>query len=173
VFFSKYKNLIEPVIDPLDGLVYFSNVLDAQINGLEAGLQIFIFPNVLDLNLNYTYLHTEDVVTGKALRYRPKNVLYAGLNFNKWNFQFGINFRYISRVEEVDEELVDLGIVVDGDLRVPTYTTDLNFGYSFVSLNLPLSLYLNIKNIFNYNYVELIGNIRPIRSYSFGFNLAF
>lgn len=173
VFFSKYKNLIEPVIDPLDGLVYFSNVLEAQINGLEAGLIIFIFPEELDLTINYTYMLAEDVLSGKALRYRPKNVLYTGLNFNKWNFQFGINFRYISRVEEVDNELVDLGIVVDGDLRVPTYTTDLNFGYSFILMDLPLSLYLNIKNIFNYNYVELIGNIRPIRSYTLGFNLTF
>ena len=173
VFFSKYKNLIEPVIDPSDGLVFFNNVLEAQINGLEAGLTFFILPEILDLTFNYTYLLAEDVVSGKALRYRPKNVLYAGLAFNKWNFQFGINFRYISKVEEVDEELVDLGIVVDGDLRVPTYTTDLNFGYNFISLDLPLSLYLNVKNIFNYNYVELIGNIRQIRSYSFGFNLAF
>ena len=173
VFFSKYKNMIEPVIDPSDGLVYFNNVLEAQINGLEAAVIIYILPDELELSFNYTYMHSEDVLTGKALRYRPKNVLYAGLDFNKWNFQFGINFRYMSRVEEVDEELVDLGIVVDGDLRVPTYTTDLNFGYNFISLDLPLSLYLNIKNIFNYNYVELIGNIRPIRSYSFGFNLAF
>ena len=173
VFLSNYKDLIEPVIDPVDGYAFFNNVLEAQINGLEAGLIMFIFPDVIDLTLNYTYLLAEDVVTGKALRYRPKNVLYAGLNFNKWNFQFGINFRYISKIEEVDDELVDLGIVVDGDLRVPTYTTDLNFGYSFVSLDLPLSIYLNIKNIFNYNYVELIGNIRQIRSYSFGFNLAF
>jgi len=173
VFLSNYKDLIEPVIDPVDGYAFFNNVLEAQINGLEAGLIMFIFPDVLDLTLNYTYLLAEDVVTGKALRYRPKNVLYAGLNFNRWNFQFGINFRYISKIEEVDDGLVDLGIVVDGDLRVPTYTTDLNFGYSFVSLDLPLSIYLNIKNIFNYNYVELIGNIRQIRSYSFGFNLAF
>jgi outer membrane receptor for ferrienterochelin and colicins len=173
VFFSNYKDLIEPVIDPADGFAYFNNVLEAQINGVEAGLIIFIIPEVFNLNVNYTYLHAEDVVTGKALRYRPKNILYAGLTLNKWNFQFGINFRYISKVEEVDEELVDLGIVVDGDLRVPTYTTDLNFGYSFVSLDLPLSLYLNVKNIFNYNYVELIGNIRPIRNFAFGFNLAF
>jgi outer membrane receptor protein involved in Fe transport len=171
-FFSKYKNLIEPVIDPSDGFVYFRNVLEAQINGLEAGLTVFVLPQVLDLSFAYTYMLAEDVISGKALRYRPKNILYAGLNFNNWNFQFGIDFRYISRVEEVDDELVDLGIVVDGDLRVPTYTTDLNFGYSFISMDLPLSLYLNLKNIFNYNYVELIGNIRPIRSYSFGFNLA-
>jgi len=172
-FFSKYKNLIEPVIDPTDGLVYFNNVLEAQINGLEAGVAVFILPEILDLKVNYTYMLAEDVLSGKALRYRPKNILYAGLNFNKWNFQSGIDFRYISRVKEIDEELVDLGIVVDGDLRVPTYTFDLNFGYSFVSLDLPLSIYLNLKNIFNYNYVELIGNIRPIRSYSLGFNLTF
>jgi outer membrane receptor for ferrienterochelin and colicins len=172
-FFSNYKDLIEPVIDPADGYAYFNNVLEAKINGLEVGLIIFFLPEILDLNINYTYLHSEDVVTGKALRYRPKNVFYAGLEFNKWNFQFGINFRYISKVEEVDEELVDLGIVVDGDLRVPTYTTDLNLGYSFISLDLPLNLYLNVKNIFNYNYVELIGNIRPIRNFAFGFNLAF
>ena len=172
-FFSKYKNLIEPVIDPSDGYVYFRNVLEAQINGLEAGLTIFFLPEILDLTINYTYMLAEDVLSRKALRYRPKNILYAGLNFNKWNFQFGLDFRYISRIEEVDDELVDLGIVVEGDLRVPTYTTDINFGYSFVSMDLPLSLYLNLKNILNYNYVELIGNIRPIRSYSFGFNLAF
>jgi len=173
VFFSKYKNMIEPVIDPSDGLVYFNNVLEAQINGLEAGVIIYILPNELELNFNYTYLHSEDELTGKALRYRPKNILYAGIDFNKWNFQFGINFRYVSKVEEIDDELVDLGIVVDGDLRVPTYTTDLNLGYSFISLDLPLNLYLNVKNIFNYNYVELIGNIRPIRNFAFGFNLAF
>lgn len=172
LFFSNYKDLIEPVIDPEDGYAYFNNVLEAQINGLEAGLTIFILQRVLDLNFNYTYLNSEDVVTGKALRYRPKNILYAGLEFNNWNFRFGINFRYISKVEEVDEELVDLGIVVDGDLRAPTYTTDLNFGYSFISMDLPLSLYLNVKNIFNYNYVELIGNIRPIRNFTLGFNLA-
>ncbi len=44
VFLSDYKDLIEPVIDPSDGFAYFNNVLEAQINGLEAGLIIFILP---------------------------------------------------------------------------------------------------------------------------------
>jgi len=61
--------------------------------------------------------------------------------------------------------------VVDGDLRVPVYTTDIKLGYNLISLEIPLNLYLNVKNIFNYNYVELIGNLRQIRNYSFGFNL--
>ena len=44
VFFSKYKDLIEPVIDPSDGFAYFNNVLEAQINGLEAGANYFHSP---------------------------------------------------------------------------------------------------------------------------------
>jgi len=29
---------------------------------------------------------------------------------------------------------------------------------------------LNIKNLTNYNFIELIGILRPIRNYSLGFN---
>lgn len=173
IFQSEYYDLIEPVIDPSDVKVFFTNVIRARIQGVESSVNLNVLPNQLFISLSYTYLWTRDLETGKALRYRPRHIFYSGINFTKWNFDVGINFRYTSRVEEIDEELIDLGVVVDGDLRVPVYTTDLNLGYNFVSVNLPLNLYLNIKNIFNYNYVELIGNIRNLRNYSFGFNLAF
>ena len=172
IFQSEYYDLIEPVIDPSDVKVYFTNVVRARIQGFESVVNLSIIPNQLSFSLNYTYLWARDLETGEALRYRPRHIFYSGINFTKWNFELGINFRYTSRVEEIDEELIDLGVVVDGDLRVPVYTTDVNLGYNFISMGLPLNLYLNAKNIFNYNYVELIGNIRNIRNYSFGFNLA-
>lgn len=172
VFQNEYFDMIEPGIDPNDGLVFFSNVLRARIQGLEASTVFYLFQNELSLNFNYSYLWARDLETGNALRYRPRHILYAGAEFKKWNFDFGINFRFTSKVEEIDEELVDLGIVVDGDLRVPVYTTDIKLGYNFLELGLPLNIYVNVKNIFNYNYVELIGNIRQIRNYSFGLNLA-
>ena len=172
-FQNEYYDMIEPGIDPEDGLVVFNNVVRARIQGFEASTIFSFFPNQLTLSLNYTYLWARDLETGLALRYRPRHIFYTRLDFRKWNFDFGINFRYTSKVEEIDEELIDLGIVVDGDLRVPVYTTDLKLGYNFIKMRFPLNVYLNIKNIFNYNYVELIGNIRQIRNYSFGFNLAF
>ena len=172
VFQNEYYDMIEPVIDPSDVKVYFTNVVRARIQGFESVVNLSIIPNQLSFSLNYTYLWARDLETGEALRYRPRHIFYSGINFTKWNFEFGINFRYTSRVEEIDEELIDLGVVVDGDLRVPVYTTDVNLGYNFISMGLPLNLYLNAKNIFNYNYVELIGNLRNIRNYSFGFNLA-
>jgi iron complex outermembrane receptor protein len=173
VFQNEYYDMIEPGIDPEDGLVFFSNLVRARIQGGEAGVILNLLPGELSLSFSYTYLWARDLETGTALRYRPRNIFYSGLDFRKWNFDLGINFRYTSRVEEIDDELVDLGIVVDGDLRVPVYTTDINIGYNFITYGLPLNIYINAKNIFNYNYVELIGNIRKIRNYSFGINLAF
>lgn len=173
VFQNEYYDMIEPGIDPTDGLVFFSNLVRARIQGGEAGVVVNVFPNELSLSFNYTYLWARDLEEGTALRYRPRHIFYSGLDFRKWNFDFGINFRYTSRVEEIDDELIDLGIVVDGDLRVPVYTTDIKLGYNFIDFNLPFNIYLNVKNIFNYNYVELIGNLRQIRNYSLGANLAF
>lgn len=173
VFWNEYYDLIEPGIDPTDGLVVFSNLVRARIQGFEASTVVDLLPDQLSFSFNYAYLWARDVETGLALKYRPRHIFYSGLDFRKWNFDLGVNFRYTSEVEEIDEELIDLGIVVDGDVRVPVFTTDLNLSYDFLSLGFPLSIYLNAKNIFNYNYVELIGNVRPLRSYSFGFNLAF
>jgi iron complex outermembrane receptor protein len=172
VFQNEYYDMIEPGIDPADGLVFFSNVIRARIQGFEVSTIFNILPNQLSLSFNYTYMWARDLETGKALRYRPRNIFYSSLDFRKWNFELGINFRYTSEIEEIDDELVDLGIVMDGDLRVPVYTSDVNLGYNLISMEIPINLYLNVKNIFNYNYVELIGNIRQIRNYSFGFNLA-
>jgi iron complex outermembrane receptor protein len=172
VFNNEYYDMIEPGIDPKDGKVVFTNLVRARIQGLETSALINILTDQLTLSFNYTYMWARDLETGLALRYRPRHIFYSGIDFRKWNFEAEINFRYTSRVEEIDEELIDLGIVVDGELRVPVYTTDLKLGYNFLSTGFPLNIYLNIKNIFNYNYIELIGNIRPIRNFSFGFNLA-
>jgi len=77
----------------------------------------------------------------------------------------GADFRYISRVDRIDDELVDLGIVPDGDERVPIYVTDARLGVDLGFVRLPISLTLNVMNVFQHNYVELIGNIMPPRTY--------
>jgi hypothetical protein len=43
-------------------------------------------------------------------------------------------------------------------------TRDLRLGADFSRIDFPLTAQLNINNIFQYNYVELIGNIAPPRS---------
>jgi iron complex outermembrane receptor protein len=171
-FHNEYYDMIEPAIDPADGLVVFDNVVRSRIQGSEVNASIIFIPDELTLTMSYTYMWARDLDKNIALKYRPRHLFYSSFDFRKWNLDFGLDFRYWSEVEEIDNELVDLGIIVDGDLRFPVYVTDIRAGYNFISLGLPIRIFLNIKNAFNYNYVELIGNIRKIRSYSLGFNLA-
>ncbi|WP_337872678.1 TonB-dependent receptor [Ignavibacterium sp.] len=171
VFQNEYFKMIEASVDQRDGKIFFYNLLRARIQGFETSALVNIIPGVLKANVGYVYLHSKDVDEGKALKYRPRHSLTGSLEFNNWHFGLGIYFRYQSRVEEIDNELIDLGIVRDGNLRVPIYQTDLNFSYDLISFGIPAAFYFNIKNLFNYNYVELVGNLEPIRNYSFGFNL--
>ncbi len=171
VFRNEYYDMIEAGIDPLDGLVVFDNVVRARIEGFEASTVFDLFQNQLTLRMSYTYMWARDVDMQTALKYRPRNIFYSSIEFKKWNAELGIDFRYLSKVEEIDNELVDLGIVRDGELRVPIYTIDVRTSYNLSSIGLPLMIILNIKNITNYNYVELIGNLAPIRNISLGFRL--
>lgn len=171
VFQNEYYKMIEASVDPADGLIFFNNLMRARIQGFEIGSTINIISGILKSNLAYTFLNSKDVEEGKPLKYRPKHSFTGSVEFTNWHFGLGIFFRYQSRVEEIDNELIDLGIVRDGQLRVPIYQTDVSLSYDLISFGLPATVYVNAKNIFNYNYVELVGNLKPIRNFSFGFNL--
>ena len=116
-----------------------------------------------------------DIEKNKSMKYRPRNTVYTNLRFTPAQFEFGVDFRYWSRVEEIDFALTEppLALVVDGEQRVPAYITDLMAGCNFFIMNIPAKVYINAKNIFNYNYVEFIGNLAPIRNYSLSFELFF
>ena len=163
--------MIEASVDPRDGLIFFNNLLRARIQGLELGSTINIISGILKAGFSYSYLNSKDLEKNLSLKYRPRHTINSSIEFTNWHFGLGIFFKYQSRVDEIDNELIDLGIVRDGKLRVPVYQTDVSLSYDLISLNIPLAFYFNVNNLFNYNYVELVGNLRPIRNFSFGFNL--
>jgi outer membrane receptor for ferrienterochelin and colicins len=173
IFQNEFYDFIEPGVDPSDGLIYFDNVVRARIQGAEIGITYKLLNDKLSLSASYTYLWSRDLEKQKALKYRPRHLAFFTAEYSIMDFLLGTDFRYSSRVEEIDTELIDLGIVPDGELRVPIYVLDLRAGYNLHGLGLPLKIYFNANNIFHYNYVELIGNIAPIRNYTFSLELIF
>ena len=169
-FQNEYYDMIEPSVDVTDNQVKFDNVVRARIQGFEASTLVQIIPDEMTITIGYTYLWARDLENNIALKYRPRQTVYSGLEYWKWNFNLGLNFRYWSRIEEIDDELVELGIIRDGELRTSVFATDFRLSYNFREIGLPIDVYLNTKNLTNYNFVELIGNLRPIRNYSLGFN---
>jgi iron complex outermembrane receptor protein len=173
IFQNEYFKMIEASVDPLDGKIFFNNIVRARIQGIELSTKINIISGLLNAAISYTYLNSKDVEKNIPLKYRPEHSFLSSIEFTYSHLSAGVFFKYHSKVKEIDRELIDLGIVRDGELRVPIYQTDLSLSYDLVGLSLPMVLYFNIYNLFNYNYVELIGNLRPIRSFSFGLNLIF
>lgn len=171
---TEYNNFIEPNLTK-EGDIQFINLTKARIQGIEAIIDWSIIPNELKLIVGYNYMWARDIEKNIAMKYRPRNSVYAQLKFSPTQFDFGIDFRHWGRVEEIDNALVEppLAFVPDGDLRVPVYVTDLTAGYNFLIGSVPAKVYLNARNIFNYYYVEFIGNIAPLRNISLSTEIYF
>ncbi|MEN8194484.1 MAG: TonB-dependent receptor, partial [Bacteroidota bacterium] len=173
LFDNEYHNFIEPVIDPEDGNIVFENITRARILGAEASGTFSLFEKNLILKMGYTLLDSKDKETGKELKYRPKNSLVLSGDYTIGLFKAGFDFRYNSRVEEIDNALIDFGLVPDGKARVDIKVLDLRAGYNLVIREFPVQIFLNANNILNYNYVEMIGNLAPIRNYSLSLDFMF
>jgi outer membrane receptor protein involved in Fe transport len=99
-----------------------------------------------------------------VLKFRPRNLFYASLIAHRKQWQVEMNYRYVSRVEAIDENLVRLAPIVDGDHRVPCSVVDAGITYTLRNFSVPLNIGLTVKNLTNYYYVELLGNLSPVRT---------
>ena len=173
LFDNEYHNFIDPIIDPDDSKIVFENITRARVRGLELSGNLTLLNKKLNLKAGYTLLNSEDLETGKALKYRPQHSFVISGDYQIGYFSCGFDYRYNSRVEEIDDALVDFGLVPDGDERVNINVLDLRAGYRFMFGGLPLQLFLNANNVLNYNYVEMIGNLAPIANYSLSLDFMF
>jgi len=172
-FWNEYYNFIEPGIDPANGMVLFSNLTRAKIQGVELNSNVKIFSNSLQFSLHYTYLWARNLDSHTPLKYRPRNTFYGSVDYYFKELNVGADFRYWSRVEAIDEELINLGLIPDGNLRTAVYVLDFRAAFKLNMFAIPVNLFFNVNNIFNYNYVELIANLEPLRNYSLRIQLNF
>lgn len=170
LFNNDYFDMIEPRLEN-DGQVIFDNVTRARIQGFETNLVFSFLERKLLFDIGYTYLWARDLENDTFLKYRSRHNLVSKLNVYPGIFILGADFRFSSRVDEIDDELVDFGLVKDGDTRVDIYVLDLRGGVNLFSYNIPARIFLNFNNILNYNYVEMIGNVSPIRNFSLSLEL--
>jgi iron complex outermembrane receptor protein len=166
-FQSNFSDLIEAGIDSLRNapVIRFHNVTQARVQGCESNIRTVFFDQLISCDLNYTYTWPYDVTTKSVLLFRPRHVASVNAVASYKEFTFGTDIRYISRVDAIDEHLVQLAPIIDGDVRVPVYVVDVRASKSFHELGFPLKINFQINNLFRYSYVELIGNLAPLRNY--------
>ena len=166
LFQNDFYDLIEGGVNPNRFEIQFNNVTRARIRGLEVGIKADWFKRFLATDFSYTYIDPVDLSNNTVLKFRPRHLFYTTLTAHYRQLQAELNYRYVSRVEAIDENLVRVAPIVDGDQRVACKVVDVGITYYPVNVGgLPLNIGLTIKNLTNYYYVELIGNLAPIRTY--------
>lgn len=174
LFYNEYENFIEPVLIR-SGYIQFVNLPKAKTAGFEFINRAILFNGLVTTNAGYSYLWSRDIENNAPMKQRPAHSVYASLEVNPKPFEFIIDFRFMSKAERIEDDITrpPFSLVIDGEKRVDVYVTDITAGYNFSIGLIPVKIYLYCKNLFNYNYVEFIGNVAPIRSYSVSLDLFF
>jgi len=157
LFHNDYKNFIEPEPD-IYQTVQFTNVSNARIRGIEIAAHGNLWKRLLAFNIGYTYMDPRDLDTKEILAYRPQHLLTSGLTLSYSIVEFGIDYRYLSRLDRVK--------VYPNDNRVAQQIWDARIAARLMGFNVAF----NINNLFQYNYMQIERNIAPPRNFVFTLN---
>ncbi|MGA9116219.1 MAG: TonB-dependent receptor [Bacteroidota bacterium] len=163
-FQADLYDLIEPRFVPLGGRLkgQFNNVTRARVQGLETTLRAAAGGKRVLVETSHTYAFGRDLTDGGVLKYRPRHVATASVLVRLGVFEIGGDFRYLSRTERIDPEFSSF--VSDAETRGSTWVTDLRARVRLGGPSGPATVALGVNNVFQYNYVEWIGNLAPPRS---------
>jgi len=164
IFHNRFENFIEPIPDS-EAVIHFRNIADARIMGLELGLGLSAFNNLIDYKSAFTVLDPVetnadgDIIDTLSYRHRYHWISSMGIHY--WGLDASIEYRYLSRMESV--ELFDENMMTGADARVPVHVWNAGIGrwhkdWHFV---------LRVENVFQYYYTQLERNIEEERIMTF------
>lgn len=162
LFQNDLFDLIEPgFTDNSFQTIIFKNLTRARIRGLELSMQSILFA-LLPFEAGLTMMEPIDLSKNEVLKYRPKFVINLGSGFIINSFKFKFDYRFSSMIEKVDEELKFQ--VKDYDARVPVHVLDARIIYDMSDLlGFKSEISLIAKNLLDYYYIEMVGNLAPTR----------
>jgi len=166
VFNNSMNDLVEPAFTST-GNIMFQNVTSASIQGIEFGMRTQ-FSGGFGIESSITYMDPKDVTLNQTLPYRSSILWYSRVSIPLMeSIMFQTDYRYLSRVELIDARIAALGFITDADARVPIHVCDMRLIFDMKSLiGKPMTMTLNAKNVLDYYYTEIMGNLAPNRQLS-------
>ncbi len=149
--------------DSLD--IRFENITRARIQGGEVSIRGAWFNKRVRATVGYMYLWPRDLIEDDYLRFRSRHLLYGNLQLERSFLTISLDGRYLSRMERIDERLVELAPIPDGRKRVSIKVVDVRALFDLNEFGIPFRVGFNVNNVTQYNYVELIANLAPTRNY--------
>ena len=168
IFQNDLYDLIEPTFVESSGAykIKFLNVTRAKIQGIEINIKAMP-ANYLGLETAITLMNPIDLTLNETLKYRSKllwyNRIYIPINY----IEIQADYRYLSKIINLDERLGLPGGIKDADARVPGHIIDARILFYLEKLDIiPITFSINVNNLFNYYYTEIPGNLAPTRHIS-------
>ncbi len=168
-FDNSFENLIEPKFILGEALrIRFDNVTKAKIRGVEFGLQALFFDKI-GVMTSFTYMDPVDETLNQPLKYRRELIWQASLRADLGVFEWQGDYRFKKEFLAIDSQLA----FIDNS-NVPVHIFDTRIIYNAGEINKgKLELTLNVYNMFDYYYTEMVGNLGPTRHISLQADLVF
>lgn len=167
LFYNEYSNLIESGVNTDLGALWFRNLPDAQIKGIETSIDGIFFAGKLQTKVGYSYLDTEtkrlNANTGVEetvpLEFRANHQFTFAIDIQPWKgLQLGSDLRYISRPERHN---ADFGfIVTSAEILTEAKVLDIRLGWQWSQFRLGVIL----RNALEYYYLERPARLAPPRN---------
>ena len=169
LFYNRYWDLIEARFTR-DGDIQFDNVTDARGLGFEINFNLSTLENRLFYNFGYTYTDVREIIINQAgnqelghyLSFRPRHLFYNHADYTWGNFKFGVDYRFLSAWDRIDEELTFF--IEDVDERVDAHIVDIRILYVFNVNGSALEASIQANNLLQYHYLDLVGSIAKTRN---------
>ncbi len=164
IFDNEMYDLIEPSVTSDGSTILFQNLTRARILGAEAefrlGYKYFLFTSGI------TFLDAKNLDTDEELKYRNRWMGKSSL-MTKWNdIAIALDYKFLTKPESIDAILGRQ--VRDHDAYVNMHVVDLSVNYDLDSLLAPVTVKLAAKNLLDYYYTEMVGNLAPTRKVILG-----
>lgn len=167
-FDNELYDLIEPLLpcQTLTSKIQFQNITRARILGVELTGRMMLARG-LGLESGLTAMLPRDLIEDATLKYRNNIIWYSRATWTvaPWLDVQG-EYRFLNRVERIDQCIVDLNVIPNVDARVPTHIVDLRLIHDARTWSaLPIRFTLSARNLLDYYYTEIIANLAPTRSF--------
>lgn len=167
VFNNEFTDLVEPRLpSATNPQIQFINITRARITGIEVGITGWLPERFAGFETSLTLMSPIDLGLNQILKYRSTTLWYSRLILPlsfvaSGAFQLQADYRFQSRFDEID----DLSVAIrDATARVPIHVVDARLIVNMAQLaSFPALLTLNVRNLLDYYYTEIIGNLAPTR----------
>ena len=164
IFHNRFEHFIEPIPDE-NAVIHFQNIADARIMGLELGVGLSAFNNLIDYKSALTVIDPMETDSEgeilDTLSYRHRYHWISTMGIHYWGMDASIEYRYLSRMESV--ELFQENTLTGADARVPIHVCNVGVGRSMGDWH----LLMRVENVFQYYYTQLERNIEEERIATF------